>query len=114
MSIDFVLVPVIFLPSTYAVFPYHISSAVAVASDVSKSSNVPVTPPNVIPTLIYSGNKFPLLEFLFAELNFPVNMFTLIALVPISIPIITIIKAIAVNIIILFFLLIFSYSPLFL
>lgn len=40
------------------------SSGVAVASDVSKSSNVPVTPPNVIPFLIYSGSKLPLWESL--------------------------------------------------
>ena len=81
---------------------------------MSRSSSVPVTPPKVIPALIYSGNRFPLLELPFAELYLPVKIFTLMALVPISIPIITIIKAIAVNIIILFFLFVFSYSPHFL
>ena len=51
-----------------AVMRSNISSAVAVASDVSKSTNVPVTPPKVIPSFIYSGNKLPLLELLLAEL----------------------------------------------
>ena len=86
------------------------SSAFAVASDVSKSSNVPVTPPIVIPFLIYSGNKLPLFEPLFDELYSSFAILTLIAFISIIVPIIATIVTIAIKIINFCFLFNFSIT----